>query len=189
MKYRRKPVNLAIKRGLQARILGRLALLLVVCVTTGAAVFYFAGSLELGSTLRMAHLRIHRFEELLLPSLGLTAALALLLGGGVSLLFPLHIVGPLPKLEAALRRIGAGDLTAQVSLRQGDVLAELAASLNATAAGLRERVEAARGQAETLSREAERLMAQRPELAEALAPLSQLGRELSRELAGFRTGE
>ena len=187
--YRRKALNLAVKPQLQARLLGRLAILLLVCVTTGAAVFYLCGSHELGGSLRMAHLRIHSVQELLLPVLGWTAALALILGFGASLLFPNHVVGPLPRFEATLRRIGEGDLTGRLTLRGGDVLEELGAALNETSAGLGERVSLLKVQAEGLAERLQRLEAERPELKDLIGPASELCQRLRHDLEGFRTGD
>jgi methyl-accepting chemotaxis protein len=191
-RHRRKPVNLRVKLHLQTRLLGRLGILLLLCVTTGAAVFYLSGSHELGNTWRMAHLRIRSVQELLLPVLGIAAGLALILGFGASLLFPLHVVGPLPRLEAVLRRIGSGDLTARVNLRDGDILDELGGVLNEMTSGLRERLRTLQSQAAELSQEAERLHRvgeERPEIRELIEPLSTTCRRLSRDLAEFRTGD
>lgn len=191
-KYRRSPVNLGVKRHLQARLLWRLGLLLLVCVATGASVFYLSGTHELGETWRMAHLKIRSVQELLVPVLVAALALALLLGFAVSLLFPLHVVGPLPRLEAVLRRIGAGDLTARVSVRDGDILDELSGVLNEASALLRQRLHALKEQAAQLAQEAERLERlgeERPEIRELVGPLSTMSRRLERHLSEFRTAE
>jgi len=190
--FNRKPINLAVKRHLQVRLLGRLGLLLMVCVSTGAAVFYFTGNHELGTTWHMAHLRIRSVQEMLLPVLAIAAALALVLGFGASLTFPLHVVGPLPRLEAVLRRIGSGDLTAQVTVRDGDILDELSYTLNEMSAGLRDRLRNLKAEASDLRRETERLqhlIEGRPEVREMVEPLVTLGHRLSTDLEGFRTGD
>jgi len=190
--YRRKPVNLGIKLHLQTRLLGRLGMLLLLCVATGAAVFYLSGTHELGNTWRMAHLRIRTVQELLVPVLAVAAGLALLLGFGASLLFPLHVVGPLPRMEAVLRRIGSGDFTARVTVREGDILDELSYVLNETAAGLRERLRSLKAEAAALREEAQRLQRlgeERPEARELFERLSSIGARLSQDLDSFRTGD
>jgi methyl-accepting chemotaxis protein len=191
-RYRRKRVNLAIKSRLQARMLGRLGLLLLICVAAGAAMFYAWGSHELGQSLRAAHFRVRYVEQLLLPALALAAALALILGLAASLFFPLYVIGPLPRLESALRRIGAGDLTGRLALRKGDVLKETGEALNEMTAGLSARLRYLKVEAEALRYEADRLQRlgdDKPELRELIGPISSMSRQLSRDLDIFRTAE
>ncbi|MFH0809261.1 MAG: methyl-accepting chemotaxis protein [Pseudomonadota bacterium] len=185
--FRRKPVNLTIKSRLQARMLTHLGLQLLVSVGVGAAVFYFLGNQELGNTLHMAHLRVSKVHDLLLPVLGATAAVALILGFMTSLFFPLRVVGPLPKFEAALRRLESGDFTAEVALREGDILRELADSFNSASMRLCNRVGEMQERARKLRREVERLAEQRPDLKDAIVPLQAMSQQISEELDGFQT--
>jgi len=50
-----------------------------------------------------------------------------------------RIVGPLARLTATLEQMGRGDFVVHLKLRRGDVLSELADSINRLAASLRHR--------------------------------------------------
>lgn len=55
----------------------------------------------------------------------------------MSILFSHRIVGPLPKIYEALRRVGQGDLNQKVVLRKNDELRDLAQAVNDMIEGLK----------------------------------------------------
>ena len=90
-------------------------------------------ALELSESL--AHERAYALERI--RSTLLTGALAVLVSGAVAWIVGARIVGqPVSALVAKARRIGSGDFSGPLSLRQRDELSQLASEMNSMAAAL-----------------------------------------------------
>jgi methyl-accepting chemotaxis protein len=59
----------------------------------------------------------------------------------LAIFLPQKLAGPLYRVQKSLEEIRSGDLTAKVILRKGDTLTDLAAAVNETTTGLRDRVQ------------------------------------------------
>ena len=65
-----------------------------------------------------------------LPALGVAALLTSIAVYVIGIRYSNQIVGPLPRIRRNLKQLGRGEKPTRLHLRRGDVLAELAASVN-----------------------------------------------------------
>lgn len=139
--YKRKKLNLAVKRNFQRWLLLRISGTVILCVAVAAVVLYFYSRRELGESFYTAHITVRRVSDLLLPVILAGSAVSLISGLVLALFLPQKIAGPLFHIEKDLNRVGEGDLTVTINLRGKDPLQEFVEAINEDIDGLRGRVE------------------------------------------------
>lgn len=131
---------MAVKKEFQRWLLVRISGTVILCAGVAALVLYFYSRQEIGDSFYTAHIKVRRVSELLLPVILAGSAVSLLSGMLLALFLPQKIAGPLFRVEEDLCRLGQGDLTVKVVLRQGDTLQDFVAVVNDNIAELRGRV-------------------------------------------------
>lgn len=141
MRYKRKRLNLNVKKEFQMWLLVRLLGTVLLSSIIAALILYFYARHEVTSTFFDAHLKIRRVSDLLLPVVLAGSAVSLFGGMFLAIFLPQKIAGPIFRVEQDLLLVQQGDLTTTIRLRQGDVLHELAETFNETSATLRQAVQ------------------------------------------------
>jgi methyl-accepting chemotaxis protein len=139
--YKRKKLNLSVKRQFQMWLLVRILGVVFVSALVAVLILYFYSRQEISSSFYSAHIQIRRVSDLLLPVMAAGAFVSLLGGMVLAVFLPQKIAGPLFRIEKDLEMIRQGDLTCQIRLRKNDTLTELADSVNETTADLRARIQ------------------------------------------------
>ena len=139
--YKRKKLNLAVKREFQLWLLIRIAGVVVLSTSVAVLILYLYSRQEISGSFYAAHIQIRRVSDLLFPVMAAGALVSLMSGLGLALFLPQKLAGPLFRIQKSLETIGAGDLTERIVLRRNDTLMDLADSINATTAGLRGRIQ------------------------------------------------
>ena len=141
MQYKRKKLNLAVKREFQLWLLVRIIGVVVVSSLVATLILYLYARQEISANFYSAHIQIRRVSDLLLPVMAAGAFVSLLSGITLAFFLPQKIAGPIYRIQHGLRAIREGDLTENVRLRSNDTLLDLAVSVNEATAGLRARVQ------------------------------------------------
>ncbi len=141
MHYKRKKLNLAVKKEFQKWLLVRILGTILVSSVVAAVILYFYSSRELGESFYDAHIKIRRVSDLLLPVILAGSFVSLLSGTLLALFLPQKVAGPVFRIEEDLKEIQAGNLEKEIRLREGDPLKELAQAINATIVFLRSKIE------------------------------------------------
>lgn len=141
MKNNRKRLNLSVKRHLQKWMLLRILGVVVLSSIVAALLLYFYSRQEISSSFYLAHIRIRRVSDLLLPVMATGSLVSLIAGMALALFLPQKLAGPIFRIERSLEAIRDGKLTERVTLRSGDTLTDLADAVSETAAGLRGKVQ------------------------------------------------
>jgi len=141
MEYKRKRLNLAVKREFQMWLLARVSGVVIVSSLVATLILYFYARQEISANFYSAHIQIRRVSDLLLPVMAAGAFVSLLSGIALAFFLPQKIAGPLYRIQHGLQSIGEGNLTEHITLRSNDTLLDLAVSLNDATAGLRTRVQ------------------------------------------------
>lgn len=140
-KVKRKKLNMAVKKEFQRWLLVRILGAVVASSFVAALVLYLYSRQELGDSFYTAHITVRRVSDLLLPVILAGSAVSLISGVLLALFLPQKIAGPLYHIEQDLRRVGEGDLTVKITLREGDTLQDFVSVVNSNIAELRGRVE------------------------------------------------
>ncbi len=140
--YKRKKLNMAVKRELQMWLLLRILGVVVVSTLVSVLILYLYSRQEIATTFYSAHIQLRRVSDLLFPVLAAGGVVSLLSGLALALFLPQKIAGPIFRIQKGLSLIQAGDLTEKISLRQNDILTDLADSVNDTTADFRTRMQA-----------------------------------------------
>jgi len=138
--FKRKKLNLAVKRKFQMWLLGRIICVVIVSTLVAVLILYLYSRKEISSSFYSAHIQIRRVSDLLLPVMAAGAFVSLLSGIILALFLPQKIAGPVFRVQKGLEVIGDGDLTEKVVLRQNDIFMDLADSVNGATGGLKNRV-------------------------------------------------
>ena len=129
--YKRRMLNLSVNRGLQFHMIGRLTLILFVCLLLSSAVYYYFSNQEVTSSFRLFHIKAQNFLDFLLPVVLASFFISLIIGAIASLFFPKPIAGGLYRIEREISNIiDTGDLTVHISLRRGDRVKSVAQQVN-----------------------------------------------------------
>jgi methyl-accepting chemotaxis protein len=139
--YKRKKLNLAVKREFQIWLLIRIIGVVIVSSLMAVVILYLFSKQEISSSFYEAHIQIRRVSDLLFPVMAAGAFVSLLSGMALAMFLPMKIAGPIYGIQKSLAVICSGDLTEQVKLRSGDTLMDLADSVNETTDGLRRRIQ------------------------------------------------
>lgn len=78
----------------------------------------------------MFHVKARNFLDFLLPVVGISFGVSLVVGTVASLFFPKNVAGPLYRIEEDVRKMAGGDLTVRIRLRDGDEGAAVAGQIN-----------------------------------------------------------
>jgi len=139
--YKRKKLNLSVKRDFQMWLLARILGVVIVSSLFAVLVLYLYSRQEISSSFYSAHIQIRKVSDLLLPVIGTGAFVSLLSGMALALFLPQKLAGPVYRVQKGLEVIRDGDLTEKIFLRRNDILMDLAGSVNETTAGIRARVQ------------------------------------------------
>ena len=153
--YKRKKLNLAVKREFQIWLLIRIAGVVILSSLVAVLILYFYSRQEISSSFYAAHIQIRRVSDLLFPVIAAGAAVSLASGLGLALFLPQKLAGPIYRIQKSLDLIKGGDLTEHIVLRSNDILMDLADSVNETTAGLRTKIQEIKG----IQRELDQLVA------------------------------
>ena len=141
-KYKRKKLNLTVKREFQIWLLLRIIGVIVLSTLVAVVILYFYSRQEISASFYSAHIQIRRVSDLLLPVIAAGAFISLLSGVLLALFLPQKIAGPIFRIQKGLKTIGEGDLTEHIVLRRYSIFQDLAAEVNTTTTSLRARVNA-----------------------------------------------
>lgn len=130
--YKRKILNFSVNRAMQLRIIGKLTCILLLSLLFSSGVFYYYADRQVTASFLLFHIKARNFLDFLLPVVGVSFVISLVLGTIASLFFPKNIAGPLYRIEEDVRKVTEGDLTMQINLRAGDEGDSLAGQLNQT---------------------------------------------------------
>jgi methyl-accepting chemotaxis protein len=139
-RVQRKLLNLCVKKTFQRWLLIRILGVTLLCSFVAALILYFYSRNEITSSFFDAHIKIRRVSDLLLPVVLAGSFISLASGLILSLFLPQKIAGPIYRIEQDLKTVQEGDLTSHITLRDGDVLVELAEAVNKTTTMTRSRV-------------------------------------------------
>jgi methyl-accepting chemotaxis protein len=138
--YKRKILNIGVKKEFQRWLLTRIFGSVVMSGLIAAVILYFYSHKELGDSFYAAHITVRHVSDLLLPVILAGSAVSLVSGMFLALFLPQKIAGPLYRIEQDLERVGEGDLTVQVTLREGDTLKDFAKVVNYNIDELRQKL-------------------------------------------------
>jgi len=135
--HKRKKLNLKVKQDLQIwlliRIMGTALLTIIV-----ASLILYVYSVTVVDTDYLSHAaKVRKISEVLLPVLLAASLTSIVVGLLLAIFLPQKIAGPIFRIEQDLLHIRTGNLTKVVSLRCGDILTELAQSVNMTVHDIR----------------------------------------------------
>lgn len=124
---KRKKINFSIKKGMQARLIFRIFIIILLAVILSGVIFWIGSQRKVASTYYQFHVQLRNFRDLILP-LAILGMIAGLLGALVlSLFFPQRLAGPLYRIEKKIERVANGDLSdPNLIIRSGDELHDLA---------------------------------------------------------------
>lgn len=142
IKYKRKKLNLNVKREFQIWLLVRMIGVVLVSTLVAVLILYFYSRQEISASFYSAHIQIRRVSDLLIPVIAAGAFISLLSGIVLALFLPQKIAGPIFRIQKGLETIGTGDLTEHIVLRRNSIFKDLAAEVNTTTTSLRTRVDA-----------------------------------------------
>jgi len=138
--YKRKKLNLQVKRRFQMWLLVRILGTVLVSSLVAAVILYFYSNREVGQSFYEAHITIRRVSDLLVPVIIAGSIVSLISGALLAIFLPQKIAGPVYRMEEDLKAIQDGDLDKQIRLREDDPLQGLAETINQTIASLKKRL-------------------------------------------------
>jgi len=137
MKYKRKRLNLTIKRQFQVWLLARIGGTILLSSLVAAVILYFYARQEVGASFYEAHITIRHVSDLLIPVVIAGSLVSLISGALLAIFLPQKIAGPIFRIEEDLRYIQNGHLDKEIRLRDGDPLQDFAETINTTLAILK----------------------------------------------------
>lgn len=147
--------QLYVKKEFQFRFILKFCLILLAGVLISTVLLFYFSQDTLTSTFSHSRLVIRSTAEAMLPAIITTnlisLALILLATIIVTLYISHKIAGPIFRLENELRRIGQGDLSTIVALRNKDQMLAFAQRVNEMTAGLNQRVAEIQRQTESIA--------------------------------------
>lgn len=139
-KFKRKLVNLNVKRRLQLWLLLRIGGIIILTSIISALILYGYARHETINTFYQAHIKIRRVSDLLLPVVLSGSAISLISGALLALFLPQKIAGPLYRIEQELNKVKAGDFRTKIRLRTKDTLVNFTSQINDTIATVDQRL-------------------------------------------------
>ncbi len=138
--FKRKKLNLAVKKELQRWLLVRFFGVVLLSSLVAALILYFYANKEIGDSFYDAHITIRRVSDLLWPVIAAGSVVSLLSGMMLAVFLPQKIAGPIYRIEKELEGLGNGDLTVEIMLRPNDPFQDVVGTINQAIGGLRTRV-------------------------------------------------
>jgi len=134
-----------VKKDFQLKFILKFCLILLAGVIVSTGLLFFLSQDTLTSSFQDSRLQIKSTGLAILPAVIDTNLFTLglvILAAIIVILFITHkIAGPLFRLEKELTRIGNGDLTGRITLREKDQITEIADSINKVADQLHQKVQ------------------------------------------------
>lgn len=137
MGYKRKRLNLGIKKEFQLWLLVRILGTVILSSLVAAAILFYYARQEIGNSFYEAHIRIRYVSDLLVPVVIAGSLVSLISGTILAIFLPQKIAGPIFRIEEDLRKIQQGHRDKVIKLRQGDPLQDFAETINTTVVALR----------------------------------------------------
>ena len=141
MKYKRKKLNLSVKRKFQLWLITRVMGTVMLCSVVSGLILYFYANKQLADSFFDVHIEVRRMSDILLPVILSGSAISFVSGLLMAIFLPQKIAGPLYRIEEDLRQIQDGDLHKVIKLRKEDPLHGFVKTLNTTITGLSVRIE------------------------------------------------
>jgi methyl-accepting chemotaxis protein len=138
--YKRKKLNLAVKRKFQMWLLFRILVVVIISILVAVLILYLYSRKEISSSFYSAHIQIRRVSDLLLPVMAAGSFVSLVSGILLALFLPQKLAGPIYRVQKGLELIRDGNLTKKIVLRKNDIFMDLADSVNESADGIRTRI-------------------------------------------------
>ncbi len=138
--FKRKKLNLAVKKELQRWLLVRIFGVVLLSSLIAAFILYFYAHKEVGDSYYNAHITIRHVSDLLWPVIAAGSMVSLVSGMLLAVFLPQKIAGPIYRIEKELERLGQGDLTVEIRLRSKDPFQDLVGDINQSIAGLRSHI-------------------------------------------------
>lgn len=135
-KYKRKKLNLTVKRDFQLWLLIRIIGAILLSSLVAAAILFFYARQEIGQSFYEAHIRIRYVSDLLIPVVIAGSLVSLISGTILALFLPQKIAGPIFRIEEDLRKIQEGQFDRVIKIRKEDPLQDFAETINKTLAVL-----------------------------------------------------
>jgi len=132
--FKRKMINLNVKRRLQIWLLIRIGGIIILTSIVSALILYGYARHETINTFYQAHIKIRRVSDLLMPVVLSGSAISLISGAFLALFLPQKIAGPLYRIEQELNKVKAGDFRIKIKLRTRDTLVNFTSQINETIA-------------------------------------------------------
>ncbi|OGR03684.1 MAG: chemotaxis protein [Deltaproteobacteria bacterium RIFOXYD12_FULL_50_9] len=136
--YKRKKLNLKVKRDFQKWLLARILGVVVLSSLLAALILYFYSYREITDSYYDAHIKIRRVSDLLLPVVLAGSFISLISGMLLALFLPQKIAGPIYRIETDLQAVRDGDLTLEIHLRKNDILTDFVTTVNSTVFSLKD---------------------------------------------------
>jgi len=137
MGYKRKKLNLSVKREFQRWLLLRIIGTVLLSSVVSAVILFFYARQEVGDSFYEAHIRIRHVSDLLIPVVIAGSLVSLISGTLLAIFLPQKIAGPIFRIEEDLRKIREGQHDKVIKLREGDPLHDFAHTINTTVVALR----------------------------------------------------
>lgn len=134
---KRKKLNLKVKQDFQVWLIVRIMGTILITVGVASIIMYFYSRTVVDADFLSHSLKVRRISEVLLPVLLAASLTSIVAGLLIALFLPQKIAGPIFRVEQDLQQIREGDLTKKITLRDGDILPELAEHVNTTVANIR----------------------------------------------------
>ncbi len=133
MYKRRKKINFSVKSKMQTRLLVKVLTIALVALGLVLFIFYYYSNQEIGQSYRQFHVNAQNFLDLLMPVIIIAAVTGVVAALALAIFFPLKIVGPLHRIEKALKEeVVRGNLSHEFAVRKHDEMGDLAKTLNET---------------------------------------------------------
>lgn len=135
--HKRKKLNLKVKQDLQIWMLIRIMGTMLLTLGVASIILYFYSVTVVDADYLSFAPKVRKVSEVLLPVLLAASLTSIVAGLLLAIFLPQKIAGPIFRIEQDLLEIREGDLTKTVTLRYGDVLKDLAQSVNMTLLDIR----------------------------------------------------
>lgn len=143
-KFRNRRRNYYIKKEFQRNFILKFCTLVLIGSFISGIIIYAMSTSTVTTTFINSRLTIKSTADFILPSVLLSSIIVIVVIGLASIwvtLFTSHrIAGPLYRMEKDVQEVAAGNLKMRFSLRQGDEIKPLAASLDTMTETLRSRI-------------------------------------------------
>ena len=150
--------HIYVKKEFQFNFILKFCTILLVGVLISSGLLFLFSQDTLTSTFSHSRLVIKSTAEAMLPAIIITNLISLALIVVTTIIVTLYIshkiAGPIFRLEKEIQRIGQGDLSTVITLRDKDQMVDVVQRVNEMTTGLHRRVAEIKRQAESIARSA-----------------------------------